>query len=233
MNVVRWSLGILITIVVSTACCVVALLPPWGRWGFFGMRAWAILLARAAGLRLRIEGRQHVLRGPFVVVANHSSMLDIPTLAAAIPAPFRFVSRPFFFRIPILGWAMYMAGNISLDPRKPREAATVLRSFESRFRRGVGVLLFPEGTRTRDGQVHAYKRGPFLTAIRHGVPVVPVALSGLFRAFPKGTWTLLPGEIRVLIGEPIPTRGLAEEDARALAQRVEDWTRANVEVSAR
>jgi 1-acyl-sn-glycerol-3-phosphate acyltransferase len=193
------------------------------------VRHWARQALGAARVRIRSEGLEHVRDAPFLVVANHGSMLDIPALFAALPLQFRFVSRPFFFHVPVMGWGMRAAGQISLDPKRPREAAEALRALRSRFDRKISVLLFPEGTRTRDGALQRYKRGPFLTAIRNGVPILPVAMRGLHEALPPGRFVAKPGEARLVVGAPIPTAGLPEGEAEKLARSVEAWTRETLE----
>ena len=188
-------------------------------------RLWARGVLLASGIRVNVEGREHLRGGPFVVLANHSSMLDIPAGYAALPIQLRFVSRPFFFKVPFMGWSMSMARHVSMDPKRPREAAEVLRSLDSRFRRGASIMMFPEGTRSLDGQVQRYKRGPILLAIRSGVALLPVCIDGAFEALPKGRFLPKPGRVRGVIGEPVPTEGVAERDARRLASEIEAWTR--------
>ncbi|MFQ5845278.1 MAG: lysophospholipid acyltransferase family protein [Planctomycetota bacterium] len=225
----RWAFVIAWTAVLWAAALACRFLSPGGALIHRLSRFWARAILAVVGVRLRVWGRDRVRGGPFVVVANHSSMLDICVAFVALPVQFRFVSRPFFFRVPFLGWGMALAGHISLDPRKPREARAVLRTLADRLARGTSVLLFPEGTRSPDGRVRRYKRGPFLTAIRSGVAVLPICLDGLFEALPKGARDVRPGAARVVIGEPIQTSGLGAEDAASLADRAEEWTRATKE----
>ena len=197
-------------------------------------RLWARGILFSAGLPCRIRGLEHLhTRGPYLVVANHASMLDIPTCAASLPVSLLFVSRPFFFKIPVLGWGMTMVGDISLDPKHPRKAARVLRTLHTRFGLGLSLLLFPGGTRSPDGTVQRYKRGPFLTAIENQVPILPVCVEGAHEALPKRTFRIRPRTLGFTIGEPIPTEGLKPPDARKLAQRVEDWVRSVQSASAK
>ena len=196
-----------------------------GRLGQRFMRLWSRGFLFCAGLRYDVEGMERARGGPFLLVANHASMLDIPFISAAISIQFLFVSRPFFFYVPLIGWGMRATRQISLDPRKPREAARVLRGLHSYFDRGISIILFPEGTRSPDGAVHTFRRGPFVTAIENGVPVLPLCLSGLHDALPKGSLRLRAHRLRLAVGDPIETRGLTRSDARTMAARVEAWTR--------
>lgn len=200
-------------------------LSPHGRLGQHLMRLWARGVLLAAGLRYDVDGMERARGGPFLLVANHASMLDIPFVSAATPIQFRFVSRPFFFHIPFMGWAMRATRQISLDPKKPRAAARVLRNLHGHFDRGISIVLFPEGTRSPDGEVRTFRRGPFLTAIANGVPVLPLCLSGLHDALPKGSLRVRPRRLRLVVGDPIPTKGLTPPDARTVAAKVETWIR--------
>jgi 1-acyl-sn-glycerol-3-phosphate acyltransferase len=199
---------------------------PGGTAGAWLTRHWARGLLKAGGVRWVVRGREIAPRKKAcVIVANHASMLDISVCSASLPVLFHFVSRPFFFKVPLVGWGMVATRQIGLDPKKPREASRVLRDLGKRFRRGTSVLLFPEGTRSPDGRIRRYKRGPFVTAIRCGVPVLPVSLDGVQALLPKKSFRLRPGVVNVTIGEPIPTEGMEEKEAGALAERVEAWTR--------
>ena len=213
------------TCAVWLAALFVLPLSPRGHLGQRIMRLWSRGLLFCAGLRYDVEGMERARGGPFLLVANHASMLDIPFISAATSIQFLFVSRPFFFRVPIMGWGMWATRHIALDPKKPRAAARVLRGLHSRFDHGISIVLFPEGTRSPDGEVHTFRRGPFLTAIENGVPVLPLCLSGLHDALPKGSLRIRGHRLRLAVGDPIPTRGLKPADARAMASKVEAWTR--------
>lgn len=228
--------GILATVWSTFATLAVLPFSPSGKLGAGVIRWWGRMVLGGCFIKLRVRGSEHLRGGPFVITPNHASMLDIPTASASLRTPFHFVSRPFFFKVPFLGWGMFFARQISLDPKKPKAAAQVLESLHTRLDKGISVLLYPEGTRSPDGKVQRYKRGPFATAVQNGVPILPVYLGGTSDLLPKKSLWPRPGVIEVTIGEPIPTAGLAPdgaEDLRALAavtkklaQQVEDWTKA-------
>jgi len=224
-----WAALVASTVLTGVAILLVWPFSPRGKAAFRIAAVWGRVAMRAAGVRVGIEGVERATGGPFVIVANHGSMLDIPILFASLPIQFRFVSRPFFFRIPFLGWGMTAGGHVSLDPRRPRQATRALAGLRRRFGHGISVLLFPEGTRSRDGAIARYKRGPFLTAIRNGVPLLPVALRGAHDALPPGRFVARPGPVTIVVGDPVPTEGRPEEDAEELARSVEAWARATVE----
>jgi len=223
--VLRAAAVTVLTAVGVVACLYARIVSPGGRLGLAATAWWSRALLRVLGIPVVREQADDVGPGPYVVVSNHTSMLDICIAAAAVPVPFFFTSRPAYFRVPLLGWGMHLARHVPLDPTRPRQAAAALARLGERFERGFSVLLFPEGTRSFDGTLLRYRRGPFLTAIRHGIPVLPVYMEGVHERLRRGTLRLSPGEVRLTIGSPLPTAGLEESASRDLAQRVETWSR--------
>ncbi|MEM8884939.1 MAG: lysophospholipid acyltransferase family protein [Planctomycetota bacterium] len=198
------------------------------RYGALCTRYWARSILWILGIRADVSGREHVGSGPYVVVANHSSMLDIPVLAAHVPVIFHFVSRPFFFKVPFMGWGMTAAGHISIERGNAREAAKTLEGFTKRFEKGMSVCLFPEGTRSPDGTVQRYKRGPFLSAVDNEVPILPVALGGVAARLPKGRKLPHPGRIAVTFGPAMETKGKDQRATKQIARELEAWTRETI-----
>src|SRR5690606_2843749 len=124
---------------------------------------------------------------PHIFLMNHQSMVDIPAAFASIPANLRFVAKHSLKHIPFLGWYMSMTGMIFVNRNDRRKAFQSLQQAADRIREGASILAFPEGTRSRDGVLLPFKRGPFLLALESGVPVIPVVIDGSGRNFPAGT----------------------------------------------
>ncbi len=148
--------------------------------------AWAVFYIRINPLwRVRTTGREHLpWRGPAVIVANHASLVDILVLFDLM-RPFKWVSKHENFKIPIVGWNMRMNGYVSLVRGDRESVEKVLDQCGKLLGQGSPVLFFPEGTRSRDGSLGAFKDGAFELAVRHGVPLIPVAVHGTGRALPK------------------------------------------------
>ena len=125
-------------------------------------------------------------------------------------------------RIPLFGWVMWAGRFIFIDRQNAAAARRSIDDAGRRIRGGDSVLIFPEGTRTRDGQLGAFKKGGFHLAMEAGVPIVPIALRGTRALMPRGSLRVKSGEVSVIIGKPIPTSGLTVEDRPALIQRVRD-----------
>jgi 1-acyl-sn-glycerol-3-phosphate acyltransferase len=181
---------------------------------------WARLVLRCLGVRARVLGLELLPAGPAVYAANHASALDIPLLLAALPADFRIIHKSSLYRLPLLGWYLFLAGHIGIDRGNPFRARRSLESAARRIAAGTSVLVFPEGTRSPDERVRLFKRGSFLLALEAAVPIVPVSLAGVKQVAPRGFLTLRPGEVQVRMHAPIPTAGREASEAEALAEQV-------------
>jgi 1-acyl-sn-glycerol-3-phosphate acyltransferase len=171
-------------------------------------------------------------------MSNHESWLDIPALLATIPVQVRFLAKKSLFSWPFFGWAIASMGFIPVDRENRR---TAIRSFEdaaARIRAGRSVLIFPEETRSVDGNLLPFQRGGFLIALKAGIPIVPVGLDGPRRCLPKHSYLLRPGVITVRFGDPIPTvghgvtdKGQLMDEVRRAVEELRGNTAASVAVS--
>jgi 1-acyl-sn-glycerol-3-phosphate acyltransferase len=185
-------------------------------------RCWGPGLLWAARARLLVSGTEHVdPRGTYVFVANHASMIDVPALFAALPVNVRFILKSELRWVPFIGWYAWATGMVFL-PRgnRTRSLLVAIERAARALRGGASVVAFPEGTRTRDGKVQAFKKGAFMSALRAGVPVVPVLLTGTRDVLPRGTFRVRPGTIHVRIGSPIATAGVTPDECDGLVERV-------------
>ena len=189
----------------------------------WGTSDWSRWILGAAGTPLQIEGLARIPPGPVVYASNHSSMFDIWALAAGMPGSIRFVAKQELARIPLLGQAMLAAGHVTIDRTNRTRAMDAYAEAARRIHeRGVSTVVFPEGTRSRTGELLPFKNAPFGLAIAAQVPLVPVYVHDTFRILPKGAWRLRPTPIRIMVGDPIPTTGLTLQDRETLRQRAHD-----------
>jgi len=159
----------------------------------------ARLGVRAAGVQVELRGLENVPAGTSCLfLANHVSNLDPPILFPALPGQASVMLKQELMRIPLLGTAMRMAKFVPVARGHSREAAqrSVAAAGEA-IRSGLHFLIFPEGTRSENGRLGVFKRGPFFLAMETGAPVVPVAISGTQKLMPKGSTTIRPGTVRV------------------------------------
>ena len=171
--------------------------------------------------RVRLQGF-HIdnPRRPYVVVANHQSILDIPMLAL-IPLECKWIAKEALFRVPVLGWMMRMAGDIPLDRSSTRSGIQALKAARYYLDRKCSVLLFPEGTRSEDRRVYDFNDGAFHLAIKSQLPVLPLAIEGASDCIPKHSWIFGdPHDIKIQILAPVETEGMTNRDVGALRDQV-------------
>lgn len=183
-------------------------------------RLWARLLIYGAGCPVSLEGQENITPGEtYIFAGNHSSALDIPALLAVLPSNFRWIAKKELFEIPIFGPSLKAAGYIPIDRGDHRKAMQSIIEAVGRIKAGASVLIFPEGTRSMDGQLLPFKSGGFMLALRSGRPVVPLAVIGSNRACKPKSLLINPRRIKVVLGKPIPTQGLKPGDREALCEQ--------------
>jgi 1-acyl-sn-glycerol-3-phosphate acyltransferase len=218
-SLLAWTVIVGATIVFGIPSILFAFLPPRGDWYLPFARGWARCVLATTGVRLRINGRERVGRGvACVYFSNHESLFDIFVLLAALPGRIRFLAKESLFYVPILGWSMAAAGFIPVDRTDRRKAAASLEKAARKLRGGLSVVVFPEQTRTRTGEMLPFRKGGVLLALRTGLPIVPVGIAGTFPIAQKGAFELCPGPAAVEIGAPIEIAGKTVGDRREILE---------------
>jgi 1-acyl-sn-glycerol-3-phosphate acyltransferase len=189
-----------------------------------------LLLGKAAiaagpkilGIRLEVSGRNTLDReNPRVFLANHLSFIDGPLLFYLIPQFVRVIMKKEILRIPILGWAMGFVGFVPVDRKGQKSGRrSIERATQLIKAKGYSYLIFPEGTRSRDGKMQAFRRGAFFLAVNSQTPIVPITIEGTFDLMPKGNPLTKKGTVRVIFHKDVPVNGLTEEDMPTLMERV-------------
>jgi 1-acyl-sn-glycerol-3-phosphate acyltransferase len=168
--------------------------------------------------RLTVEGFADP-KAQYVVVSNHSSWLDIMADFAAADFPIRFLAKAGLFKVPFLGWAFNAIGIVKVNRKGGTDARREMNEgVRIAASRGQSLMVYPEGTRTRDGELQDFKRGAFAIAIDTGLPILPITLYGAYNAWPAGS-LVRGGNITAVIGDPIPTEGLTRADLNDLMER--------------
>jgi 1-acyl-sn-glycerol-3-phosphate acyltransferase len=158
-------------------------------------------------------------RRPYVFVANHASNAD-PFLVAMVPWEMKWLSKKSIFDIPLLGWMLRVAGDVEVDRGNKESARRAMAEMRERLDRKLSVIIFPQGTRSPDGTVGAFREGAFRLAIEAGVDVIPLAVAGTAESLPKGSISFSKTSATVTVLPPVPTKGLSVEDASKLAEEV-------------
>jgi len=185
-------------------------------------RIWAKLILVGARIKVTVEGLGHIdPQKSYIFMSNHQSNFDIPVLLSCLPVQFRWLAKAELFRIPIFGRSMRGAGYISIDRSDRRSAFRSLQQAARKIKNGVSVMVFPEGTRSADGRIQAFKKGGFILAIDAGVPIVPIVIHGTHEIMPKGRLYIRPGrQVRVTIRPPVDTSGHSRAARNELLEQV-------------
>jgi 1-acyl-sn-glycerol-3-phosphate acyltransferase len=211
----------LYTGVLGTLALVASLFDGTGRAQHWFARTWATLILKTIGVRVRVEGVEHLKDvSSGVYAANHLSALDIPVLYSSVPGQFRIMAKRELFRYPFLGWYLRRSGQIPIVYGDAHASLKSLNRAGDALRRGMHLMVFPEGGRSADGQLQAFMNGAFFVAIRAQVPVVPMAIVGTYEALPINSFHIVPGTVALVIGRPIPTTGLKLRDMDKLSAQV-------------
>ena len=221
----RGILGIAVffvsTIVAGLSAVVGEFLLPNRDVTFHIGRAWSRLHLWVLGIRTEIHGAPPPPDAlPCVFIANHQSIVDMWAVALKLPTSTRFVAKKSLFWIPIFGWAIRAGGFIPIDRSNKDRAIGSLALAGEALERGNPIILFAEGTRSRDGRLKPFKKGPFLLAMHAAVPVVPVAISGAGAVVRPGSIVVRKGIVRVTFLPPIDTKPYPSEEFERLADDV-------------
>ena len=193
------------------------------RW-LYGAAAAGVRFGLAlSGIRLEVSGQEHVGGRPAVYASNHSSNVDAPAVFYALRGLFphlRILYKAELRKLPVLVWAFDAAGFVPLERANPDQSRPAVDRAVAAIALGNSFVIFPEGTRSRTGELLPFKKGGFIMAINAQAPVVPVAVTGGRLAMRKGSRLIWPATVRVAFGAPIETAGLAFEDRDALIERV-------------
>jgi 1-acyl-sn-glycerol-3-phosphate acyltransferase len=216
-----WSVIALATAFFGTLAILTCWMPPRGRLYLFWARSWARTLLFLTGIPAKIEISAAAEALPQAIyMSNHESGIDILLLFLAIRQDVRFLAKRELFFVPFLGWSMWLAGFMPVDRRRTDKARDVLSELDRQLAKGASVLVFPEGTRSRDGKLGSFGKSGFLTALKSGVPIVPAGVSGARAVLGAQGPVIRRGPVAVRVGHPIPTAGLGVKDRRELMERV-------------
>jgi 1-acyl-sn-glycerol-3-phosphate acyltransferase len=211
------------TIVLASIAVLSGLFDRSGETVFRIARFWSRLVLGVPGVRVKVEQRTPLdPTRPYIFMCNHASMIDIWAGFVGVPASFRFIAKKQLARIPLFGWAMWAGRFIFIDRQNAVAARRSIEEAARRIKSGQSVLIYPEGTRTRDGRLMPFKKGGFHLAIDSGTDIVPMAIEGTRALMPRGAMLIRAGEIRLQIGEPIRTAGLGPNDRERLVKQVHD-----------
>jgi len=173
-------------------------------WGFRPASLWGRMWCVLAGVKVEVRGRDNIDSGTsYVFVANHQSAYDIFSVYGYLRHDFRWMMKQSLRRIPLVGFSCAVSGQVFVDNSSPAAIRRTMQAAEKQLAKGRSVTVFPEGSRTRDGKLHAFKRGAYTLAVEFGLPVVPLTIDGAYSVMPRTAWLPRPGHITLTIHRPI------------------------------
>jgi 1-acyl-sn-glycerol-3-phosphate acyltransferase len=213
------------TIVLGTASIVSSLFDRRGHFAHRCARAWSWLILKTTGVNVHVEGLDRITPGKtYVFVSNHQSIYDIPVIFASLPHQLRIIAKESLARFPVLGWHLRRGGHLFVDRKHPDHGG-ILNRWRALIKDGLSLIIFAEGTRSRDGAVGRFKAGSFLLALEAGLPIVPLAVVGTRHVMKKGRLRTEPGNVELIVHDPIVIPAMVSpsvRDAKRLADQVHD-----------
>lgn len=219
-----YLIGLSATGVAATAIIITSLVAPASSFVDRIARSWARTVLWAGGVRLTVIGKENVdPSASYVVVSNHQSTFDIMAHFIALPLPIRFLAKEELFRVPLLGWALRRLHMVPVDRFAGKGIyAEVEQDSAATIARGNSIIVYPEGTRTTDGDLLRFKNGAFFIAVHTGLPILPATIEGSFEAWLPRAKIIRGGNVTVAIGKPVSTQELTVGDAPRLRDRVRE-----------
>jgi 1-acyl-sn-glycerol-3-phosphate acyltransferase len=216
----------MLVIFFATTICgtLVILFYPFGSYNKITNKTaliWAKSILWAAGTKVEVVGLDKIdFTKSYVFAGNHQSHIDVLAVFSILDMTVRYIAKKELFKIPLFGWAMTAAGNIKVDRSNREKAIKSIEKAGESIRNGVSVILFPEGTRSPDGEIHDFKKGAFVLAMKSGVPVVPISISGTRKILEKHSLKLNPGTVKIVISDPIESTKYKMEEREKFANDV-------------
>ncbi|MFC1725424.1 lysophospholipid acyltransferase family protein [candidate division KSB1 bacterium] len=187
-------------------------------------KIWAKVLLKIGRIKVEVEGTENIKKNKsYIFVANHMSAFDIPVSMAYIPVSIKMIAKKELARIPFFGWAIFLIGSIFIDRQNREKAVKSLDKALDRIkRRNISIMIYPEGTRSPDGEIKIFKKGAFVIAINSGLPVVPVTIYGSRDILPKNSLRIRKGNIKMIIHEPVSSENKTISDRGDFSRQVRD-----------
>ena len=195
---------LVVTILAALATIIGSVLGFGRSMGYWPGRIWARIFCLLSFVKVRVDGRENISKNTsYVFVANHQGAFDIFSIYGYLGHNFRWMMKKSLERIPLVGFSCRVSGHIYVDNSTPSHTRETMATAEKRLSGGMSVVVFPEGSRTKDGSMHAFRRGAFQLAMEFALPVVPVTIDGAYKVMPRGAVLPRYGVIRLTIHKPI------------------------------
>jgi 1-acyl-sn-glycerol-3-phosphate acyltransferase len=218
----------LATLILFFPVLIAALASRTGNLAFSLSKVWAYIMLAVSFVPTEIKNREKIQPGKsYVIISNHQSLYDIIALVTTLGIQFRWFIKKEVLKIPLFGYALYASRNIFIDRSHHDKAIESINKGFDRLPEGVSVMVFAEGTRSPDGQIHEFKKGGFIPAVTRKIPILPVTVNGSRRVLPKRSLMMKPGKIQVVVGDPIDTSGYSSANVQELIDKTRKAVIAN------
>jgi 1-acyl-sn-glycerol-3-phosphate acyltransferase len=185
-------------------------------------RNWSKLIMKTIFSPVRITGLEKIdTTRTYVYAVNHASALDIPVLYSSLPFQFRIVHKKELLSYPVIGWHLKRSGQVCVDQQNPSHSVGQIKSAVRTLKKGMPLVIFPEGGRTADGHIQPFLAGAFFMAIKANVDIVPIALVGTYELLPMDTFDIRSRPLEMRVGDPIATSGLSLRNLEILSAKVQ------------
>lgn len=210
---------IVVTSVVSFLCVVFSVFGSYSKIINYLAKFWTRSILFSAGVKLVIEGLEKVDKNKsYIFIGNHQSHFDVMAVFSVLPLKARFMAKKELYKIPLFGWALAATGTIKIDRSNREKSIVSMNNALERIKQGVSIAIFAEGTRSEDGSIKEFKKGGFVLAIKGGIPIVPVSVSGSRFILRKHSFKVKPGKIKMVFSDPINTRKYSYQDREKLSE---------------
>ena len=212
---------VLSTIVLGVIAIIISFFTRTGNLVHIIARIWGKGILFVSGINVTVYGLDNIDPSrSYIYMSNHQSNFDIPVLLACLPVQFRWLAKAELFKIPLFGRSMRAAGYVKIDRFNRESAFESINEAAAKMQNGVSVMIFPEGTRSRDGKIRAFKKGGFVMAVDSGAPIVPVILQGTWPIMDKSSLRINAGNVALHIEKPIDTSGYTRHTKNDLVESV-------------
>lgn len=209
-----WPIGVVATILCALTTITGCALGDDRVWGYYPGMIWSRFMCALAWVRVDVKGKENITPGrSYVFCSNHTSLYDVFLIYGYIGVPFKWIMKQELAKIPFVGQACKTAGFLFIDRSKGRRAFNTLQEAKKVFTGGVSLVIFPEGTRTRNGEIGKFKRGAFEIAREMELPIIPMKIEGGFYVMPYNRLHPYPGTLKLTILPEIDSFNPADHDA--------------------
>lgn len=226
----------LISIILNTfvLAAIIIMIAPFDKTGnmvhYIG-KFWSLLNIFLSGSRIRVRGKDKIQKnGTYIVMSNHQSLFDVWALIGRLPLQIRWIVKSDIRKIPLFGYALERMGHLYVDRGNREQTIRSLQDGLKNLRKGTSIVIFPEGTRSKDGKLQEFRKGGAIMAISSGIPILPVTVNGSRFVLPKDTLDLMPGKIEIVMGDLIDPSPFKREQNKELLAAVKTAITKNLDL---